>query len=123
MKLVSLREDVLSVLRRGAESLNGLFGEAARGLMAENLTNPGDTEKLRAHMFTGRNKLMREILERAAARGEIRADAIKPNLIGFAPALVDHHFLVYGAPIPDDVLTGIVDDLLLPLLAAEARRR
>jgi AcrR family transcriptional regulator len=112
----SLREDVLCVLRRGAESLNGLFGEAARGLMAENLTNPEDTANLRAHMFTGRDKLMREILERAAARGEIPAEAIKPPLIGFAPALVDHHFMVYGAPIRDELLTSIVDDLLLPLL-------
>lgn len=115
----SLREDVLCVLRRGAESLNGLFGEAARGLMAENLTNPEDTVNLRAHMFTGRDKLMREILERAAARGEIPAEAIKPPLIGFAPALVDHHFIIYGAPIRDEVLTGIVDDLLLPLLTRD----
>ncbi|MGW0665106.1 TetR/AcrR family transcriptional regulator [Streptodolium elevatio] len=112
----SLREDVLCVLRRGAESLNGFFGEAARGLMAENLTNPEDTANLRAHMFTGRDKLMREILERAAARGEIPAGVITPRVIGFAPALVDHHFMIYGAPIRDEVLTGIVDDLLLPLL-------
>lgn len=115
----SLREDVLCVLRRGAESLNGLFGEAARGLMAENLTNPEDTANVRAHMFTGRDKLMREILERAAARGEIPAEAIKPPLIGFAPALVDRHFMVYGAPIRDELLTSIVDDLLLPLLVRD----
>lgn len=112
----SLREDVLAVLRRGADSLNGLFGEAARGLMAENLTNPEDTANVRAHMFTSRDKLMREILERAAARGEIPAEAVRPPVIGFAPALVDHHFIIYGAPVPDEVLTGIVDDLLLPLL-------
>jgi AcrR family transcriptional regulator len=112
----SLREDVLALLRRGAERLNGLFGEAARGLMAENLTNPEDTANLRAHMFTGRDKVMREILERAAARGEIPTEVIKPPLIGFAPALVDHHFMIYGAPIRDEVLTDIVDNLLLPLL-------
>lgn len=113
----SLREDVLAVLRRGAASLGGLFGEAARGLMAENLTSPEDTANLRARMFTGRDKVMREILERAAARGEIPREVIRPPLIGFAPALVDHHFIIYGAPIPDEVLTDIVDDLLLPLLA------
>jgi AcrR family transcriptional regulator len=116
----SLREDVLALLRFGARSLDGIFGEAARGLMAENLTNPERTANLRAHMFTGRNKRMREILERAAARGEIPATAIKPHLIGFAPALVDYHFLVYGAPIPDELLTGIVDDILLPVLTAPA---
>ncbi|MEO3753257.1 TetR/AcrR family transcriptional regulator [Streptomyces sp. B6B3] len=114
----SLRGDVLALLRHGATLLNGLFGEAARGLMAESLTNPEDTANLRARMFVGRDRLMREILERAAARGEISAAAISSRVVGFAPKLVDHHFLVYGAPIPEEVLTGIVDDLLLPLLSA-----
>ncbi|NUR57782.1 MAG: TetR/AcrR family transcriptional regulator [Catenulispora sp.] len=115
----SLREDVLALLRRGAKSLNGLFGEAVRGLMAESLRSPEDTAQLRANMFTSRNRLMREILERAAARGEIPADAINPRVISFAPALVDHHFLIHGAPIPDEVLTDIVDSLLLPLLVSD----
>jgi hypothetical protein len=33
---------------------------------------------------------------------------------------VDHHFLIYGAPIPDEVMRGIVDDILLPLLTIPA---
>lgn len=114
----SLREDTLALLRHGAKSLNGLFGEAVRGLMAESLNHPELTENLRATMFTSRDRLMREILERAAARGEIAADAINPQVISFAPALVDHHFLIHGAPIPDEVLTDIVDCLLLPLLTS-----
>jgi hypothetical protein len=71
-------------------------------------------------MFTARNRLMREILDRAAARGDIRPAAVTPQLVGLAPALVDHHFLMLGAPIPDDVLTGIVDNILLPLLTTAA---
>jgi hypothetical protein len=84
--------------------------------MAETLTDPDRTAAVRANMFTSRNRLMREILDRAAARGEIRPAAITPQLVGLAPALVDHHFLMHGAPIPDEVLTGIVDNVLLPLL-------
>jgi Tetracyclin repressor-like, C-terminal domain len=75
---------------------------------------------LRANMFTGRNRLMREILDRAAARGDIAPAAVTPQFIELAPALVDHHFLMHGAPIPDEVLTGIVDNVLLPLLTAPA---
>lgn len=71
-------------------------------------------------MFTGRNRLMREILDRAAARGDIAPAAVTPQFIELAPALVDHHFLMHGAPIPDEVLTGIVDNVLLPLLTAPA---
>lgn len=116
----SLREDVLTLLRRAAERLDGLFGEAVRGLMAETLTDPERTVRVRATMFDARNRLMYEILNRAATRGHIPAAAVKPHLIGLAPALVDHHFLFHGAPIPDDVLTGIVDNILLPLLSPQA---
>jgi hypothetical protein len=35
-----------------------------------------------------------------------------------APALLAHHFLTRGAPIPDDVLTGIIDEIVLPLVQA-----
>jgi AcrR family transcriptional regulator len=117
----NLREDVLTLLRRGAARLNGIFGEAARGLMAESLTDPDRTAAVRANMFTSRDRLMREILQRAAARGDIPPSAVTPQLIGLAPALVDHHFLMYGAPVPDEVLTGIVDNVLLPLLTTAAR--
>ncbi len=112
----SLRADVLAILRRAATLLDGAFGAAVRGLMAETLTDPDRTAALRPAMFTARDQIMREVLDRAAARGDIRPEAVTPQLIGLAPALVDHHFLIHGAPIPDDVLTAIVDNVLLPLL-------
>ena len=111
-----LREDVLTLLRRGAALLNGIMGEVVRGLMAEALSGPTPVAEVRVNMFDARNQRMREVLTRAADRGDIPATAIQPRLIGLAPALVDHHFLFHGAPIPDDVITGIVDEVLLPLL-------
>lgn len=116
----SLRGDVLALLRMGASRLNGIFGVAARGLMAETLTDPERTAGVRPNMFTSRNRIMRGILDRAAARGEIRPEAITPQLISLAPALVDYDFLIFGAPVPDDVITGIVDNVLLPLLTTAA---
>jgi len=114
----SLREDVLTLLRRAAARLDGTFGQAARGLMAETLADPDRTATVRATMFVARNRYLTEILNRAVAREEIPASAIKPHIIGLAPALVDHHFLMHGAPIPEEVLTNIVDDILLPLLTS-----
>jgi hypothetical protein len=114
----SLREDVLTLLRRAATLLNGITGEVIRGLMAESLTGPTPIAAVRTSMFEARNQHMRQVLTHAADRGEIPATAIQPHLVGLAPALVDHHFLFHGAPIPDEVLTAIVDDILLPLLAA-----
>lgn len=116
----NLREDVLTLLRRGAARLEGVFGEAVRGLMADTLTDAQRTASVRGNMFTARNRLMQEILDRAVARGEIPAAAVTPQLVGLAPALVDHQFLFHGAPIPDELLVWIVDSVLLPLLTAGA---
>jgi hypothetical protein len=91
---------VLTLLHRGAARLDGLFGQVVRGLMVENLTDPDRTTNMRANMFVARNLLMREILHRAAARGDIPATAVRPQLIGLALALVDHHFLIHGTPSP-----------------------
>ena len=109
---------MLTLLRRGVARLNGVFGEAARGLIAETPTDPARTASVRANMFTSRDQVMREILERAAARGDIKAAAITAQSVAVAPALVDHHFLIHGTPIPDEVVTGVVDGVLLPLLGA-----
>ncbi len=119
----NVRDDVLAFLRRAAALLEGVLGEAVRGLMAETLIDPGRTAAARAGAFGARDRVMRGILDRAAARGEIRPATVTPRLVGLAPALLDHHFLVHGTPIPDDVLTGIVDDVLLPLLTVAARPR
>jgi AcrR family transcriptional regulator len=116
----SLHGDVLALLRAGAAQLNGLMGDVVRGLMAEGLGEATPIATVRTTMFDTRNRRMTEVLERAAARGEIRAEAITPRYVAVASALVDHHFLFYGAPIADDVLTGIVDDVLLPLLTRPA---
>lgn len=113
---------MLTLLRVAAARLDGVFGEAVRGLMAETLTDLDRTASLRPNMFTPRNRLMGEILDRAVARGDIAPAAVTPRLIELAPALLDHYFLIHGAPIPDDVLTGIVDEVLLPLLTTAAKR-
>jgi AcrR family transcriptional regulator len=116
----SLRGDVLALLRNGAAQLNGLMGEVVRGLMAEGLRESAPIATVRTTMFDTRNRRMAEVLDRAVERGEIRPEAVTPERVALAPALVDHHFLFYGAPIPDDILTGIVDNILLPLLTPPA---
>lgn len=116
----NLRDDLLAFLRRMAKQLEGMLGEAARGLMTETLIDPDTTAAARAEAFAVRDSAIRDILDRATARGEIRAEAITPQLVSLAPALLDHHFLLHGAPIPDDTVVGIVDNILLPLLTTAA---
>jgi AcrR family transcriptional regulator len=114
----TIRGDVLLLLRRTAQRLAGPFGEAVRGLLVEHLTDPDHTTQVRATLAGSRDRAMHDILIRAVARREIAASALRPSLIGVAPALLAFHFLTHGAPIPDKALTDIVDDILLPLLAS-----
>jgi hypothetical protein len=56
------------------------------------------------------------VLERAAKRGQVGPQALTPQLISLAPALVSHHFLLHGAPIKDETLNDILDRVVIPLM-------
>lgn len=113
----SLRGDVLAVLRHAAELLAGPAGEALRGLLADTLRDRTDAADLRRHSQGTSRRAMREIVRRAAARGEI-ADAEVPDVrLDTAQALLRQHVLFVGTPVPDEVLVAIVDDVVVPLLA------
>ena len=51
--------------------------------------------------------------------GEIPAGAVTPRVADAGPALPAHYFLRHGAPIPDEVITSIVDEIVLPVLHRE----
>jgi AcrR family transcriptional regulator len=114
----SLRQDLLAVLRHAADQLHGPAGEAVRGLMVETLSDPERTRAVRARITETRANLIGTILQRAAQRGEVNPSALNPRVLTVAPALLAHHFLTRGAPIPDNVLTGIIDEIVLPLVQA-----
>lgn len=111
-----VREDILALLRYAASWLTGPHGEAVRGLLAETLRDPELTRAVRARITGSGADLMLEILRRGAARGEVRAGALTPRVAGVGGALLRQHFLIYGAPMPDEVIVEIVDEVVLPLV-------
>jgi hypothetical protein len=56
------------------------------------------------------------IAGRAIERGEISAAAVTPLRLEVGPAMLRYHFLFQGPPIPDKVIVGVVDDVMIPLL-------
>lgn len=110
-----LREDVLTLLRRVVERLAGPLGEAARGLIAEAVRDPDLASMAQNRVIDSPAGLMLEILRRGAVRGEVRPQALTPWVATVGPTLVREHFLIHGTPIPDQVLTEIVDQVVLPL--------
>lgn len=116
----SVRDDMLALLRGLCARQAGPAGEVMRGVIAESLTNPR-VMAARARLAETRAEQFLAILRRGATRGEIREDAVTPLLAGVAPALVMHHFLLHGTPPPDELLTELVDQVVVPLTAAAAR--
>lgn len=111
-----LRKDVLALMHLIADLLAGPVGEAARGLIAEALRDPELAQMARTRILASRPDPMLEILRRAVVRAEVRPEALTPRVANVGPVLLRHHFLVHGAPIPDRILTEIIDDVVLPLV-------
>ncbi|HLU72433.1 MAG TPA: TetR/AcrR family transcriptional regulator [Nonomuraea sp.] len=112
----SLREDLLTMLRRTAEILGGPAGEAMRGLLAEALGDETVARTFRENSQGAGRRMMAEIARRAVERGEIRAESVTPLRLDTGQALLRQHFLFQGPPIPDRLVVDIVDEVLVPLL-------
>ena len=111
----TLRGDLLAWLRLSAGLLLGPAGEALRGVLGDALSDPVRTRELRRRSRSTGRLAMQEITRRAVARGEIAAAAVTPRRLDVGQSMLRQQFLVGGAPIPDLVITEIVDEILLPL--------
>jgi AcrR family transcriptional regulator len=112
----SLRGDLLALLRGLADGLGGPFGEAVRGVLADTLADPERTASVRARVIGARQQLLAEVVARARDRGEVRGPPPSRCAQMAAPVLLLHYFLTHGAPVPDQVIQEIVDEVALPLL-------
>lgn len=62
------------------------------------------------------DRLIRAILDRAIARGEVDPDRLTPRVVALPTDLVRLELLMTFAPPSDDVIRQIVDDIFLPLV-------
>ncbi len=67
-------------------------------------------------VFAPRLNVFGLILARGAERGEIPPGAVSPLVADLGSAMLVQRFLGDSAPIPDEFLVAIVDDLIMPLL-------
>lgn len=114
----TLRTDLLEVLRRTAEVLAGPAGEALRGLLAEALPDARRLAELRGRSRGSTRQLMRQVVERAAARGEIPAGAVRPSRMDVGAAMLRSRVLVDAEEPDEQMIVEIVDEILLPMLRA-----
>jgi len=111
-----LRGELLDVLHQLAEEIGSPSGEAARGLIAELVRSPALARAVRPFLVDSVMAPTLEVLRRAAVRGEIPVSALTPRYASIGTDLLRQHALANGTPVPDEAITEIVDDILLPLM-------
>ena len=115
-----LRGDLLAALQRMADNLAGPLGAVTLSVYAEAHRHPELLIEMRRRILEPRRRAMLAMLAEGVARGAVRAAAVHPDVVEVAPTLVLHRFLETGGRVPDEVLEGIVDHVLVPLLAPRA---
>ncbi|WP_028935161.1 TetR/AcrR family transcriptional regulator [Pseudonocardia spinosispora] len=112
----SVRDDILDYLSDAADKLNGPFGEAIRGLMAEMMRDEELMAIVRTRFFEPSTEYMLEALRRGVIRGEVRPTALTPLVAGTGPHLLRMNFMIHGTA-DQEFITQVVDDILMPLIS------
>ncbi|KAA8888859.1 TetR/AcrR family transcriptional regulator [Nocardia colli] len=111
-----LRADVIALLHQMATKMATPYGGIMRGLLAELTRDPELARLIREHVHTAGPATIHTILERAVERGEVDRAVLNSRRATVAPDLLRNHFLLFGVPVEEDVIVGIVDDVYLPLV-------
>lgn len=111
-----LRAQLLAVLRHIADDLDSPKGVAVRSLISEMIRSPELASAVRPHLADPAPVWILEVLRCAAVHGEVPAAALTPRIAAVGPDLIRAHVVLNGTPVPETVLTEIVDCVLLPLL-------
>jgi len=105
----TLRGDLLAVLDHMARRQRDIGSETLHGLMAESVDLDPEFPTVMLDMLRG-------ILERAAARGEIPSVPSSARVITLPADLLRHEMLRGSRPVTTEVAVEIVDEVVLPLL-------
>ncbi len=118
----SLRGDLLSFYRGVARVLAGPAGTALRGLVSDVLRNPALAAQLRGYTRGRSLVAMRDLVARAADRGELPTAVMTTRQLEAGLSLLRFHFLTHDGPVADHTITELVDEVVVPLLRAAADR-
>ena len=117
-----LREDLLALLRAAnqrPERFLLLIKVIASGMLEQTGMTPAE---LREKYFALSGLAADEILDRAAARGEIDAGRLTPRLRSLPFDLFRAQLFLTLAPLEDAQLLAIVDEVVMPLLTRNSAR-
>jgi AcrR family transcriptional regulator len=113
----SLRDDVLTVLRRMSGRLTEVGPEIIYGLIGDYFADVDAFSRIQGGVLQIGAEVMTTILKRAADRGEARSDV--PARVATLPTdLFRNELFRARTPPSENVLAEIVDEVFLPLVRA-----
>jgi AcrR family transcriptional regulator len=114
----SLRGD-LEAMASSSDNFDIRFdAQLVLGLVTALARDPELRQVVREHFFGRSGIRLRQVFERAIARGEIPQGRNLDLLVSVFPALVIHHLLIFGE-LPDASFTAqVINDMILPLAVA-----
>jgi AcrR family transcriptional regulator len=115
----SLRGDVLTILRRASGRITETGPNTVIGMLSDLLTDEEASQEMLRQLTRGGDEIMAGVLERAAARGEIR-EPISPRIARLPLDLLRHELILTHQPPSQQTLEEIVDEIFLPLVLAHA---
>jgi AcrR family transcriptional regulator len=112
----ALRTDVILLLRAMSATMDSPLGGMLRGLLAEMTRDAEFARLVRERVYTAGPAKIHVILERAVERGEVEPRILGSRRATVATDLLRNEFLLFGAPVDDEIITDIVDEVYLPLV-------
>ena len=117
----SLAGDLRAFLLAFAQVLSGPAGKAAQALVSEIPHEPELAAAFRTGFLRTQRDVLRSVLERAAARGELAGDAPKALVVELAGAALTHRLMLTGEPLDAPFVDRLVDQILMVVLTRRFR--
>jgi AcrR family transcriptional regulator len=116
--LGNIRDEVCLLLRRLSDrarpDLIRLIFDMQQDLAAEHSSLADMRARIRAQIVD--SDIMRVIIGRALARGEIAAERLTPRIVSLPTDLARHEILMTFEPLSDEAIREIVEQVFLPLV-------
>lgn len=114
----SIRDDLLVMLRRVRQSMDGPAGPVLASLLGERRRHPRIATAVVDKIFRPRQRLMLDALHQAADRGEIPVGAVSLIPVLAAAGLMLQHYFLHGTAPSEQDIVDYVDRAILPMLGS-----
>ncbi|MCU1494145.1 MAG: transcriptional regulator, TetR family [Acidimicrobiaceae bacterium] len=112
----SLRQDLIEFLHVGAGSTTNTDAALIFGVLRAMRLDPELSELMRVHVIERKHAVVRAMVGRAVARGELPPAADPTAMIEVVEALVFGRLALNGGELDDQFIGHVIDDVALPML-------